>query len=136
MSPSLGINFAASFAAVDHWIAFGLLVFVGGRMLRNGFSQEQEEGPVSDPSRGLTLVLLSLATSIDALAVGLSLSMLDVTIWYPAVVIGIITALLSTLAMMLGRRAGALLGKRMEIFGGLILVVIGIRILLAHLLTS
>ncbi|CAK8720184.1 MAG: putative Mn2+ efflux pump MntP [Candidatus Electronema aureum] len=130
-----GVNFAASFATFDHWIAFGLLTFVGGRMLWNGFSQEQEEESIAnDPSRGLTLVLLSLATSIDALAIGLSLSMLEVTIWYPAAMIGIITALLSALAIMIGKKVGTKAGKRMEIFGGVILVVIGTRILITHLL--
>jgi putative Mn2+ efflux pump MntP len=128
-----GVNFAARFAAVDHWIAFSLLAFVGGRMLRNGLSDGHEENIASDPSRGLTLVLLSLATSIDALAVGFSLSMLDVTIWYPAAMIGIITALLSTLAMMIGRKAGTAFGKRMEVVGGAVLIGIGVKILVDHL---
>ncbi|MCW5206587.1 manganese efflux pump, partial [Desulfobulbus sp. F5] len=73
-------------------------------------------------------------TSIDALAIGLSLSMLEVTIWYPAAMIGIITALLSALAIMIGKKVGTKAGKRMEIFGGVILVVIGTRILITHLL--
>lgn len=128
-----GVNFAARFAAVDHWIAFGLLAFVGGRMLRNGFNAGHDENLASDPSRGLTLVLLSLATSIDALAIGLSLSMLEVIIWYPAAIIGIITALLSTLAMLIGRKVGTAFGKRMEVIGGFVLVGIGTRILWSHL---
>ncbi|MCI5147082.1 MAG: manganese efflux pump [Candidatus Electrothrix sp. AR3] len=127
-----GINFVASFSAIDHWIAFALLAFVGGRMLLSGLNQNLEE-IAKDPSRGLTLVLLSLATSIDALAVGLSLSMLEVSIWYPAVIIGGITALLSTIAIMIGKKVGMQAGKRMEIFGGLILIAIGIRILVTHL---
>ncbi|WP_417912604.1 manganese efflux pump MntP family protein [Candidatus Electronema sp. TJ] len=128
-----GVSFAAQFSAFDHWIAFGLLSFVGGKMLYNGLSTENEESIADDPSRGLTLVLLSLATSIDALAIGLSLSMLEVTIWYPAAMIGIITALLSTLAMMIGRKVGTAFGKRMEMVGGGVLVGIGIRILWSHL---
>ena len=72
-------------------------------------------------------------TSIDALAIGLSLSMLEVTIWYPAAMIGIITALLSTLAIMIGKKVGTAFGKRMEVVGGLILVGIGTRLLLSHL---
>lgn len=129
-----GMNLATYFAAFDHWIAFALLAFVGGRMLWNGLSQEQEESIAKDPTRGLTLVLLSLATSIDALAIGLSLSMLEVTIWYPAAMIGIITALLSALAIMIGKQVGTKAGKRMEVFGGVILVGIGVHILFAHLL--
>lgn len=128
-----GVSFAVHFAAFDHWIAFGLLAFVGGRMLRNGLSSKHEESIATDPSRGLTLVLLSIATSIDALAVGLSLSMLKVTIWYPAAIIGIITALLSTLAIMIGRKVGTAFGKRMEVVGGAVLVAIGVKILVEHL---
>ena len=128
-----GVHFIDRFAAVDHWIAFALLAFVGGRMLFSGINPDQE-AVAHDPSRGLTLVILSIATSIDALAVGLSLSMLDVDVWFPSVLIGIITASLSILAMLLGRRAGANAGKRMEILGGVILIAIGARILFSHLI--
>jgi manganese efflux pump family protein len=127
-----GVKFAASFAAVDHWIAFALLAFVGGRMLKEGFDPDQEK-IADDPSRGLTLLLLSIATSIDALAVGLSLSMLEVSIWYPSVMIGIVTALLSSAAMLIGKRASIKTGKRMEMIGGVVLVGIGVKILIEHL---
>lgn len=130
-----GMKFAASLSAVDHWIAFGLLSFVGGRMLREGCSSRQEESIASDPSRGLTLVLLSIATSIDALAVGLSLSMLEVSIWQPSAMIGIITALLAAIAMLIGRKASMRTGRRMEMIGGAVLVAIGMKILLSHLLS-
>ena len=79
-------------------------------------------------------MLLAIATSIDALAVGFSLGLVGITIWYPAVVIGIVTGLLSLLGLRLGNRLGEKFGKRMEIFGGIVLVLIGIRILLTHLL--
>jgi putative Mn2+ efflux pump MntP len=88
----------------------------------------------NDPSRGWTLVLLSMAVSIDALAVGFSLGLIGVTIWYPAVVIGIVTGLVSWLGLRLGNKLGEKFGKRMEIIGGLVLVGIGVRILAAHLL--
>jgi len=91
------------------------------------------ESYTNDPSRGFTLVMLSVATSIDALAIGLSLAMLDVNIWYPSVIIGIVTALLSFLSIIIGKKIGPLIGKRMEIFGGVILIIIGIRILVTHL---
>ena len=78
--------------------------------------------------------MLSVATSIDALAIGLSLSMLQVSIWYPSVVIGAITALLSLAGIRLGRRLGSRFGHRMEIVGGIILIIIGLRILISHLL--
>jgi putative Mn2+ efflux pump MntP len=88
----------------------------------------------NDPSRGWTLILLSVAVSIDALAVGLSLGIVGITIWTPAIVIGVVTGLVSWLGLRLGNKLGEKFGKRMEIVGGIILVLLGIRILLAHLL--
>jgi putative Mn2+ efflux pump MntP len=120
-------------AAYDHWIAFGLLAFVGGRMVWSGFHPEKEEEK-NDPSRGWTLVLLSIVVSIDALAVGLSLGIIGVTIWVPAVVIGIVTGLVSWLGLRLGNKLGEKFGKRMEIAGGIVLILLGVRILLAHLM--
>ncbi len=119
--------------AYDHWIAFALLAFVGGRMIFSGFNPEADAQKI-DPSRGWTLVLLSIAVSIDALAVGLSLGIVGVTIWTPAVIIGIVTGLVSWLGLKLGKKLGEKFGKRMEITGGIILILIGVRILLAHLL--
>ena len=118
----------------DHWIAFGLLAFVGLRMIRSGLSTA-EVGTISkDPSRGRTMVMLSVATSIDALAVGISLAALKVQIVYPAIVIGLTTLTLSLIALALGRKLGERLGNRMEILGGLILIAIGVRVVLSHLL--
>jgi len=117
----------------DHWVAFALLLFVGGRMIRSGFSG-MEEKRTSDPSRGWTLVLLSIAVSIDALAIGLSLALIGVTIWYPAVVIGVVTGLVSWLGLRIGDGLGRKFGKRMEIVGGIVLILIGLRIVLSHLI--
>lgn len=129
---AMGIGFVAYVKSVDHWIAFGLLLFVGGRMIKEGMD-ENRDTEKKDPSRGMTMVLLSVATSIDALAVGLSLAFLDVKILYPATMIGIITCIMSLSAISIGRRVGDLFGKRMEIAGGLVLVMIGIKILVSHL---
>jgi putative Mn2+ efflux pump MntP len=115
----------------DHWVAFGLLAFVGIRMIRSGLSKNQEE-IVKDPSRGWTMVLLSIAVSIDALAVGLSLGVLGVTIWTPALVIGLVTGALSLVGLRVGNRVGKRYGKPVEILGGLVLIGIGVRILLSH----
>jgi putative Mn2+ efflux pump MntP len=120
-------------SAYDHWIAFGLLAFVGGRMVWSGF-HPQDESQKNDPSHGITLVLLSIAVSIDALAVGLSLGVIGVTIWLPAVVIGIVTGLVSWLGLRLGNILGEKFGPRMEIVGGIILILLGLRILVMHLL--
>lgn len=128
----LGISVAHIISSVDHWIAFGLLVLVGGRMIWAGF---RDDVAIHDanPSRGFTLVMLSVATSIDALAVGLSLAMLGISIWYPSIVIGVVTAAISLAGIPLGARLGNLIGKRTGIAGGLILIFIGLRILVTHL---
>jgi putative Mn2+ efflux pump MntP len=119
-------------APFDHWIALGLLAFVGARMIRSGLSSDEESHP-TDPSRGGTLVMLSIATSIDAFAVGLSLAVLGGPIVYPAVVIGVVTGGLSLAGLLAGNRLGKTFGKRMEIVGGVILIAIGIRIVVSHL---
>ena len=128
----VGSAVAHIIAPFDHWIAFGLLTFVGVRMIRSGLATEVESHQ-TDPSRGGTLILLSVAVSIDAFAVGLSLAMLRVPILYPVVVIGVVTAGLSTIGLLLGNRLGKTFGKRMEIVGGVILIAIGIRIVVSHL---
>jgi putative Mn2+ efflux pump MntP len=120
-------------APVDHWIAFGLLAFVGVRMIRSGLRGEDESDAV-DPSRGATLIILSVATSIDAFAVGLSLAVLGVGIVYPAIVIGLVAGGMSLLGIFLGGRLGKAFGKRMEVIGGLILIAIGVRVVISHLL--
>src|SRR5512139_3890128 len=96
-------------SAWDHWIAFGLLAFVGGRMVRSGLDPDGE-CHAADPSRGGTLIMLAIATSIDAFAVGLSLAMLEINILYPAVVIGIVAAGMSMLGLALGHRLGCQFG--------------------------
>jgi putative Mn2+ efflux pump MntP len=129
----LGSSVAGVISSIDHWIAFGLLLFVGGRMIWGG-TRENVAAFTSNPSRGATMVMLSVATSIDALAIGLSLAMLGISIWYPSVVIGVVTALISLAGIPLGARLGELFGKRVSIVGGMILVFIGVRILISHLL--
>lgn len=127
-----GSTVAHYIASVDHWLALALLSFVGVRMIRAALDPEGE-AHVSDPSRGRTLIMLAVATSIDAFAVGLSLAMLKVEIWYPAAVIGVVTGSLSLLGLLLGGRLGKVFGKRMELLGGLILIGIGIRVVISHL---
>jgi len=118
----------------DHWVAFGLLAFVGIRMLRSGLSKDDEEIQ-KDPSKGLTMVMLSIAVSIDALAVGLSLAFLGVNIWTPALVIGLVTGALSLIGLRMGNGIGKRFGKHVEVLGGLVLIGIGIRIVLSHMLS-
>jgi len=120
--------------AFDHWVAFALLAGIGGKMVYESFKTAKEEKKASDITRGASLVLLSLATSIDALAVGLSLSLLRVRILYPSAVIGVVCFALTAFGFTFGSRLGKLLGKWVELLGGLVLVGIGVKILVEHLL--
>ncbi len=117
----------------DHWLAFLLLLWVGGKMIVGSFNKEEECTP-NDPTRGGSLVMLSIATSIDALAVGLSLAFVDGSILFSSSIIGITSFILSVGGYLLGDRLGCRFGKRMELLGGLILIGIGVRVLLSHLL--
>ena len=117
----------------DHWVAFALLAFVGGRMVRSGFRSDGQYSLPPDPSKGWSLVALSVATSIDALAVGLSLAMIGVAIWQPSVIIGVVTAILSLIGIAIGGRVGGRFGPSVEIIGGLILLAIGARIVVTHI---
>jgi len=128
----LGVSVAPYIESIDHWIAFALLALVGGRMIGAAIGGVEEKLG-RDPSRGATLLLLSVATSIDALAIGLTLAMLGNGIWFASVVIGLVTACLSFLAVLLGTRVGRAVGTRMEIVGGLALIAIGLKILVDHL---
>jgi manganese efflux pump family protein len=128
----VGIKLARWIGSFDHWVAFALLGYVGGKMLYAGCCDPEDKANAPDPTRGWTLVALSIATSVDALAVGLSLAMVRIDIWYPSVVIGIVTASLSFCGVELGNRLGRKLSNRAEIVGGLLLIGIGIRILFSR----
>ncbi len=127
-----GSTVAGYISSIDHWIAFGLLAFVGGHMVLSGLNPESEVA-TGDPSRGGSLVMLSVATSIDAFAIGLGLAMLKVDIIYPCIIIGIVAASFTLAGLGIGYRLGEWFGKRMEIAGGVILIAIGLRVLIAHL---
>jgi putative Mn2+ efflux pump MntP len=124
-----GGRLAPYIAAYDHWAAFGLLAFVGGKMLVEARREKPLETGV-DPSRGLLLVTLSVATSIDALAVGLTIAFMQVSVWTASVVIGIVAAALSAVGIRIGRRWG----RWAETFGGCVLILIGVRIVVSHAL--
>lgn len=138
----------------DHWIAFALLVFIGCKMLREAFTSKDAEEilvaapacpatsiPASREKKGVTatdflttkrLLILAVATSIDALAIGVSLSLLQTDIWIPAALIGVVAFVFSFAGGILGCRMGSKLGKIAEIGGGLILIGIGVKILVEH----
>lgn len=119
-------------ASFDHWVAFALLSVVGIRMFHAAL-RPRTFAPRDDPSRGLMLVTLSTAVSVDALAVGLSLGMLDVEVWAPSVVIGVVAAAMSLVGMLVGNRLHARYGRIAEGAGGVILVLIAVRIVVSHL---
>jgi len=129
-----GMTIAAYIDSFDHWLAFALLLYVGGKMIHESLRGEEAPEPANDPTRGLTLLMLSVATSIDALAVGLSLALLKTPILYPSIIIGIVAFLMTALGMIFGERLGRMFGKRVEVAGGLILIGIGLKILWDHLL--
>ncbi len=119
--------------AADHWIALALLSFLGIRMIIEGIkSKEKEEG--RDYTKPIELLAVAVGTSIDAFAVGISFALLDIRIWYSAVIIGAVTFLASMVAIRIGKSAGEKLGQRVEIIGGLILTAIGVKIFLEHML--
>jgi putative Mn2+ efflux pump MntP len=128
-----GLSVERFLSGYDHWLAFGLLGGLGGKMIYEALQGEEREKDGRDPTRGVSLVVLSVATSVDALAVGLSLGVLRVGIWYPAVVIGMVACSLTAAGLHLGRRIGETAGRRMEVVGGAILVGIGVKILFGHL---
>lgn len=140
MMPIIGWYFGCHLkefiTAWDHWLAFGLLSYVGGKAIYESLWGENEDGepPAEDPTRGWSLVALSLATSIDALAVGISFGVIDACIWYPAVIIGVTTGILTTMGMLFGARLGLRFGKHVEIIGGGILILVGLKILLEHVI--
>lgn len=117
----------------DHWVAFALLAVVGGRMIVESFRHERDERVLKDPSRGWTLVMLSVATSIDAVAVGLSLGVLKTEILFPSILIGVVCLVLSWIGTMIGKKIGEMGGAWVERFGGLVLILIGAKIVYDHL---
>ena len=119
--------------AYDHWIAFALLSLVGGKMIFEALKSDDDRAFARDPSRGWTLVMLSVATSIDALAVGFSIALLGGEIWFPALVIGMTAAVLTVSGAFLGRKIGILWGRKAEVAGGVVLCLIGIKILIEGL---
>jgi len=139
----LGSQFRTAIQNFDHWIAFALLAFIGGKMIAESFETEPaacddtetpQKAGKTDVRNIKTLFTLSVATSIDALAVGLSYSLLGKSILSPAAAIGLITFTVCIVGFEFGKRIGYLIEKRAELVGGLVLIGIGLKILLEHLL--
>jgi manganese efflux pump family protein len=118
----------------DHWIAFLLLAIVGGRMLREGLDPETEEVNASDLLGFASLIMFTVAVSIDALAVGLSFSVQNLSIWIPSLYMGAGTLIFTFVGLNIGNKTGQRFGKKAQIAGGLVLILIGLRIVITHLL--
>jgi len=119
-------------AGYGHWIAFGLLSLVGGKMILESYNGRAKVN-TTDPTKGLSVLILSVATSIDALAVGFSFALLKTPVLYPSIVIGIVAFGMTVCGMLFGEKFGKIFGKRAEIFGGLLLIGIGMKILMEHM---
>ncbi len=132
----LGTTVVNRIAGVDHWIALALLGWIGIHMIKEGLSQPQDSAAqdCEDRTRGKTLVMLSIATSIDALGVGLTLGLLKIDVYSASLIIGLVSLVLSVVGLLSGKRLNNRFGKRVEVLGGLILVFIGLRIVVTHLL--
>ena len=127
---ALGTQFESYITSIDHWIAFVLLLFIGGKMIWEAVHPEKEECVVNLPFS--TILTQAIATSIDALAVGVSFALLEVNILSASVIIALTTLLCSLVGAYLGKAFGSLLKSKAEVFGGVILVLIGLKILLEH----
>jgi putative Mn2+ efflux pump MntP len=129
----LGSIISDALKATDHWVALGLLGFLGAKMIFEGLKKSKDNEP-KDYTSNFVLLTIALGTSIDAFAVGISFAILEVRIWEAGVVIGAITFLASMTAIRIGKSAGARLGNKVEIIGGLLLIAIGLKIFLEHIL--
>ncbi len=129
---ALGIGFEESIKFIDHWIAFCLLAFIGGNMIKEALSKEEDDNQ-NDDVNFKTMVVLAVATSIDALAVGVTFAFLNVNLIFAISIIGILTFIISLLGVKIGNVFGDKFEKKAELAGGIILILIGLKILLEHL---
>lgn len=129
----LGVSFAGVVEKVDHWIAFGLLLLIGGDMIRGALKEGEEHEHADSSFAFKNMLLLAIATSIDALAVGVSMAFLEAPLWSSVSLIGVTTAAFSAVGLLIGKRVGCRFHQGAELLGGLILVAIGFKILLEHL---
>ncbi len=127
----LGTTFESFVTTIDHWIAFILLSFIGGNMIKESF--DKEDNKKNDRVDFKTMIVLALATSIDALAVGITFAFFDVNLILAISIIGVITFIVSLLGVKVGNRFGDKYQNKAELMGGIILVLLGIKILLEHL---
>lgn len=129
---ALGISFTDYIQSIDHWVAFVLLAFIGGKMFLESFKKDEEDEDIKEYSNK-KFIILAIATSIDALAVGVSFAFLSVNIISSIVIIGLTTLVLCIIAVYIGEVLGKLFKSKAEMLGGLILIIIGVKILIEHI---
>lgn len=127
----LGIQFSDKIVSIDHWIAFVLLVIIGANMIKEAFGKDEEEA--DDSLKFKIMLVLAIATSIDALAVGVTFAFLNVNIWISVALIGCVTFALSAVGVKIGNVFGVKYKSKSEIVGGCILIILGCKILIEHL---
>jgi putative Mn2+ efflux pump MntP len=131
-----GIYFAGKIQDLDHWIAFVLLGFIGAKMIKDGFSKEKEDKTDKNPFGYTKILILAIATSIDALAIGMTFAFFEVEIYKAALIIGVITFFISIAGVIIGGIFGIKFKSKAEFIGGAALIAIGVKILLEHTLFS
>lgn len=138
----LGVKFSSYIENIDHWIAFVLLFIIGAKMIKESFETDEDESIACDSDNSKECItnkkflLLAIATSIDALAVGVSFAFLKVEIISSVAIIGVTTMVLSFIAVLIGKKLGELIKNKAEILGGTILILIGLKILVEHLMSK
>lgn len=125
----LGRMFSGFITAIDHWVAFVLLLYIGGQLIR----ESRETEVLDDKMDFKTMLMLAIATSIDALTVGVTLAVINLNIWITVTAIGITTFIFSYVGTMIGSKVGSIYGSKAKLAGGIILIVLGTKILLEHL---
>lgn len=132
----LGCGFINYIKAIDHWLAFALLGFIGINMIVESFKDDDNKNDNSDPLDNKVLAVLAVATSIDALAVGITFASVGtfISIWVSSAIIGAVAFVCSVCGVYIGKKSGHLFGNRAELIGGIVLVVIGLKILIEHLM--
>lgn len=128
----LGSTVLHLISSYDHWLAFLLLAFVGSKMIFEGVGEDEVLDPM-DLLNNISLLLFTISVSIDALAVGLSFSLQEIAIWVPSLFMGCGTLIFTFIGLLVGSRTGQAFGKKSQIIGGIVLIIIGIRIVLSHI---
>lgn len=129
----IGSSFKSIIENYDHWVAFILLFIIGGKLIYDGIKNNGETEPNTEPAKDLMLAGMALATSIDAMIMGIGFGLIEVNIWLAMLIIGVTTFLFSTVGVFVGEKIGNKINSSIEIFGGVVLIGLGVKILTEHI---